>query len=108
MVNWDTLREKSLRESEQRKIASLTKQKESINKRKELLIKKAGELEAIRYDIEKKIDNITSGAVERFRTKCKHLDIAGPYSCSRDDCSGSHYSCRDCGTTEFSVKFSKK
>lgn len=45
----------------------------------------------------KRIFEMQIKAIERKQKRCKHINITDYTYCQRDDCSGRHRHCKDCG-----------
>lgn len=79
------------------KYTTINKQLVRILKKQSKLNKQLKELDQQETTLYYNLRQIEHKAADRESRKCKHTDIRGPYECMRDDCSGHHYSCRDCG-----------
>ena len=104
MTNYETRLRLSLTTSEARAIKLSQKMVEKLEVKSRNHRLKADNLDAEITKFRHRIDEIKRDALKRYEKKCPHTNIRGPYSCARDDCSGRHYSCTDCGTSEFPKK----
>jgi len=75
----------------------ITKLRLTLKKKQDKLQKQIDEIEEHQNILYHKLRQLDNKVDDRVVRKCKHLDVRGPYSCSRDDCSGGHHQCRDCG-----------
>lgn len=76
---------------------NISKQLVKILKRQSKLTKGLEELEKQETTLNYNLRQIENNVEKRKARKCKHNDIYGPYECSRDDCSGGHHRCQNCG-----------
>lgn len=104
MTSYHLLLTNALTDKEKVKVARLESIQKKIVDKQAKLEKRIKELETEHCVLGNKIGDIREKALKRYRNKCPHRDISGPSHCARDDCSGNHYHCQQCGKGEFSIE----